>query len=169
MGFEISRWRRFDFDGTPIYVRPDKPDWFVPNRSGDLVLRQVRDGAWSGDQIRASRFLLRLPDEPPKEYRGRVEVLTTDRLNEVWLHVTNRCNGPSASSHGSFKGPSTSDPRRRNQHRPERRTRGRGRFAARPSPSPSRRSRLVLFDGPSKPIVAWRKHSPTCDRSARKH
>ena len=92
MVFEPSFWRRLDFDGTPIYIRPDKPDWFVPNRSGDLVLRQLRDGVRPDDEVHACRFLMRLPDEPLKDYRGRAEVLATDRLSELWLHLTNRCN-----------------------------------------------------------------------------
>ena len=42
--------------------------------------------------VQVERFLRRLPDEPPREYRGRAEVLAADGLSELWLHVTNRCN-----------------------------------------------------------------------------
>jgi MoaA/NifB/PqqE/SkfB family radical SAM enzyme/SAM-dependent methyltransferase len=79
-------------DGTPIYVRPDKPDWFVPNTAGDRVLQQLGAGARGDDAIQVERFLRRLPDEPPRAYRGRGDVLAADGLRELWLHVTNRCN-----------------------------------------------------------------------------
>ena len=29
----------------PIWVRPDKPDWIVPSRSGDKLLRKLAGGA----------------------------------------------------------------------------------------------------------------------------
>ncbi len=81
-----------EFEGTPIYVRPDRPDWFVPNAAGDKVLRSPTAGAGCVAAVQAERFLSRLPDEPPQEYRGRAEVLAADSLSELWLHVTNRCN-----------------------------------------------------------------------------
>ena len=47
MAFDVAAWNRLEFDGTPIYVRPDKPDWFVPNAAGDNVLQQLAVGvAW---------------------------------------------------------------------------------------------------------------------------
>lgn len=92
MAFDASAWTRIEFEGTPVYIRPDKPDWFVPNAAGDKVLQRLGGGASCGDAIQGQRFLKRLPDEPRREYRGRAEVLVTDALSELWLHVTNRCN-----------------------------------------------------------------------------
>lgn len=92
MTFQASFWTRMEFEGTPIYVRPDKPDWFVPNAAGDEVLQRRGIGASGGDAIQAERFLKRLPDDPPREYRGRAELLTAEALSELWLHITNRCN-----------------------------------------------------------------------------
>jgi len=84
-----------EFDGVPVYVRPDRPDWFVPNIAGDEALCKLTDaccGNGSPADPRTQRFLGRLPDTPPEPYAGRADVLTTDRLAEVWFHVTNRCN-----------------------------------------------------------------------------
>ena len=85
-------WTRLVADGIPIYVRPDRPEWFVPNTVGDRILQElagipVSDAIW---EVR--RFLDRLPDSPAVTYRGRAEHLTTDFLREVWFHITNRCN-----------------------------------------------------------------------------
>ncbi len=92
MTFRSDLWTRFAFNGTPIYVRGDKPDWFVPNDAGDKVLQEL---AWSGPNgldIQAQRFLARLPDEPGRSYGGRAQHLKTDHLREIWFHITNRCN-----------------------------------------------------------------------------
>ena len=95
MSFDISLWTRMEFDGTGIYVRPDRPDWFVPNTAGDDVLRGMAGACCGGEapvDPRVRRFLDRLPDTPPSPYAGRADVLRTDRLAEVWFHITNRCN-----------------------------------------------------------------------------
>lgn len=92
MAFDPLLWTRVEFEGTPIYVRPDKPDWFVPNETGDRLLQHLADGGKTNGDLAAQRFLQRLPDSPPREYAGRAELLNADRLQELWLHVTNRCN-----------------------------------------------------------------------------
>ena len=79
-------------DGVPIYVRPDRPDWFVPNRAGDEVLSALVGGSGDDGDLDVQRFLERLPDTAVRPYTGRADVLTTDRLAEAWFHVTNRCN-----------------------------------------------------------------------------
>ena len=92
MGFDSSLWRRLEFEGTPIYVRPNKPDWFAPNTAGDEVLRGLSAGAAANGDIHVGRFLGRLPDDPARPYPGRAKMLSTERLGELWLHITNRCN-----------------------------------------------------------------------------
>ena len=44
MAFDLSLRTRVEFEGAPIYVRPDKPDWFVPNAVGDRLLRHLAGG-----------------------------------------------------------------------------------------------------------------------------
>ena len=38
------------------------------------------------------RFLQRLPDTAEQPYGGRAALLKTDHLQEIWFHLTNRCN-----------------------------------------------------------------------------
>ncbi len=91
MNFQRHLWTRFESEGIPIYVRGDRPDWFVPTTSGDRILRHWPDASLNGDfQVR--RFLHRLPGEPPLPYRGREQALRLEHLRELWFHLTNRCN-----------------------------------------------------------------------------
>jgi MoaA/NifB/PqqE/SkfB family radical SAM enzyme/SAM-dependent methyltransferase len=92
MAFDPVHWTRLEYSGVPIYVRPDRPDWIVPNRSGDRVLRElIENGQVSRDPL-TWRFLRRLPDGDSRAYPGRHALLKTDRLRELWFHVTNNCN-----------------------------------------------------------------------------
>src|SRR4030042_3953532 len=92
MAFRKNLWTRFEFRGTPIYVRGDKPDWFVPNEAGDKVLQELSRSGANSLNIQAQRFLARLPQEPVRPYEGRAAHLTTEHLRELWFHITNRCN-----------------------------------------------------------------------------
>ena len=85
-------WQRTEFDGTPIYVRPDAPDWLVPNRAADEALvKLLREGKKPGkDEI--SNLLKRISGSIEKNYKFRTEQLKIDALKECWLHITNRCN-----------------------------------------------------------------------------
>ncbi len=92
MAFQQELWTRFEFRGTPVYVRGDKPDWFVPNEAGDRILQELAGSGANGLDLQARRFLARLPDEPMRPYEGRAAYLSTDHLRELWFHITNRCN-----------------------------------------------------------------------------
>jgi len=37
----MTKWQRIEYDNTPIYVRPDVPDWFVPNQAADKALVEL--------------------------------------------------------------------------------------------------------------------------------
>ncbi len=88
---ERNGWQRIEFENTPIYVRPDRPDWFVPNRAADQAL-----SAWMEKKAAKKNIedLLMRMDGPPvsRDYRSRTELLSRDGLRELWIHVTNRCN-----------------------------------------------------------------------------
>ena len=103
-----TNWLRLEEDGTGIYLCPEKPDWFVPNKRGDFILRRLLEGQ-SRDLVArdyAEQFGLpedralmqvmqvagRLDEAEPEPYEGRAEHLSLDTLRECWLHVTNRCN-----------------------------------------------------------------------------
>ncbi|MEW6357940.1 MAG: DUF5714 domain-containing protein [Planctomycetota bacterium] len=92
MSFDPSAWTRLEFEGIPIYVQPEKPDWFVPNRAGDDLLQRMIRGETTADAQREALFLHRLPDAASDYYAGRAAHLKTNSLPELWLHITNRCN-----------------------------------------------------------------------------
>jgi MoaA/NifB/PqqE/SkfB family radical SAM enzyme/ubiquinone/menaquinone biosynthesis C-methylase UbiE len=90
--FQRNLWRRMEFDRIPIYVRSDKPDWFVPNKAGDEILKQMTSEDGVCPTITTLRFLERLPRSPKRDYQGRSTILRTDELKEIWFHITNLCN-----------------------------------------------------------------------------
>lgn len=92
MPFDLEQWTRLEFRGVPIYVRPQQPDWFVPNRAGDEALRSLKTNEQPVAEPSLQRFLRRLPDGDVRQYAGRHALLKTDRLREFWFHVTNNCN-----------------------------------------------------------------------------
>uniref|UniRef100_I2PWP4 Putative Fe-S oxidoreductase n=1 Tax=Desulfovibrio sp. U5L TaxID=596152 RepID=I2PWP4_9BACT len=90
MVFDAARWIRLVHDETPLYLRPEVPDWFVPNAAGDAVL--VGGGPQGALDLEAALFCDRLPDFPLAPYAGRQAALPLTSLEELWLHVTDRCN-----------------------------------------------------------------------------
>lgn len=86
MTFDPSRWTRFQCDDTAIWLCPDRPSWFVPNRAGDRLL-------CSGDMATDNAFQQRLPDPSQNSYPGRQTLISEPQpLHELWLHITDRCN-----------------------------------------------------------------------------
>jgi len=98
--------------GYHLVIDPVAPNWLAANDDGAWVIRQLRAGR-SRDEVsrryakrcpvslrealhQVGRFAEEVADfvsgegRPP--YRGRSQYLTPDRLTEVWLHVTDRCN-----------------------------------------------------------------------------
>ena len=92
MSFDVAAWQRFDHPQGGIYLRGDLPSWFVPNSAGDQILQQLMAGEQVTDDPIVQRFLQRLPAGSPSPYLGRYANLETDRLSELWLHITNRCD-----------------------------------------------------------------------------
>ncbi len=104
----LTGWIRLEHKGTPIWVQPSIPDWFIPNSRADLLLSAIASGAdipeaasryataFDIDPTQAItqviRLLDRLPRRVPEPFRPRHERLSLDGLREVWLHLTNRCN-----------------------------------------------------------------------------
>ncbi len=89
MTYNPQLWTRYEIDQLPIYVRSDRPAWFVPNNKGDKLLCSLNE---QGSHPTKDKFLSRLPDASAIDYPGRYQYLKTDRLNELWFHITNRCN-----------------------------------------------------------------------------
>jgi hypothetical protein len=40
----MAGWKRTEFEDTPIYLRPDAPDWFVPNQAADTAFKKPANG-----------------------------------------------------------------------------------------------------------------------------
>jgi MoaA/NifB/PqqE/SkfB family radical SAM enzyme len=92
MSFDPQAWHRFEEGGVPIYVRADRPSWFVPNRSGDELLIKLKQGKGNNAALAATRFLQRLPADTCETYPGRATLLGSPQLQELWFHLTNDCN-----------------------------------------------------------------------------
>jgi len=90
MPFDVTRWCRIIHEQTPVYLRPDGPDWFVPNAAGDAALVAV--GAGASPDTAGALFLDRLPDGSSDPYLGRQGRVDCRELRELWLHITNDCN-----------------------------------------------------------------------------
>jgi len=83
-------WTRVEFEGTPIYIRPEVPDWFVPNAVGDRELTGLVETAAVSPQI--ENLLKRIAGIAAPVYSSRTGQLTATHLKECWIHITNRCN-----------------------------------------------------------------------------
>lgn len=88
MAFTPHCWTRVEFNRQPIYFRNDHPSWFAPNASGEQILQNLSTQPIPLQE----KFLARLPDAAASEYPGRFQYLNPDKLQELWFHVTNRCN-----------------------------------------------------------------------------
>ncbi len=93
MSFAREDWIRLEYRGTPVYLDPRRPVWFVPNHEGDKTLKHLQEHPAADPSAAEMRFLARLPDggEVPT-YPGRSAFLQTQTLHELWFHVTNRCD-----------------------------------------------------------------------------
>jgi 7,8-dihydro-6-hydroxymethylpterin dimethyltransferase len=104
----FTHYQRLEFEGTPIYVDPERPDWLVPSDRGDFLLRRLTRGRSAaavaseygghfgmelGQAVQAvERLGARLEGPRPGPYRGRAACREPRALKECWLHITNRCN-----------------------------------------------------------------------------
>lgn len=91
MAFNISEWTRLIHNDTPVYIRPNAPDWFVPTPAGDKLLQNITESS-AGLSIEDKRFLMRLPEADNSVYPGRHDLLKTEKLRELWFHITDNCN-----------------------------------------------------------------------------
>jgi MoaA/NifB/PqqE/SkfB family radical SAM enzyme/SAM-dependent methyltransferase len=100
----FEEWLRLEQDGTPVYVLPERPDWFVPDQEADCLLQELQQGKihpggnapaeqGNGQRILAAqRLASQLGGGTVPPYHGRAELLTLNSLKECWFHLTDRCN-----------------------------------------------------------------------------
>lgn len=86
----VEGWKRIEFETTPIYVRPDAPDWFVPNREADRALARLLEEGHLSEDVRGLKQRIAGPVE--EDYLSRSDQLEMEVLKECWIHITNRCN-----------------------------------------------------------------------------
>ncbi len=92
MAFIPAEWTRLECRDLPVYIQKGKPAWFVPNRAGDRIIRELGKTPRGDLSLSAERFLSRLPDTRPESYEGRAAYLETAHIRELWFHVTDNCN-----------------------------------------------------------------------------
>lgn len=99
-------WQRLESSGRPVYIHPDKPDWFVPNEKADRLLQALKKAGGvseaacliNGEKpisetfLALSRLNSQIATEPPPAYNGRGKLLSLSELKECWFHLTNECN-----------------------------------------------------------------------------
>ena len=83
----LASWARVEFQQTPIYIQPEAPDWFVPNRAADLAMT-----AGGPPSAEITSLLRRVDTHVAPPYHSRTDILGLSSLKECWLHITNQCN-----------------------------------------------------------------------------
>jgi len=95
---DLSLWQRLVYNNTPIYLQPDTPLWIVPTRAGDELIQRVQQGRSIKNgfdplgMTRAWQLMAQLAVPQPSPYPGRAGLLSLDRLEECWFHITDHCN-----------------------------------------------------------------------------
>lgn len=76
----MTGWQRIEHDNTPIYIRPDVPDWFVPNQTADEALLKLLGGERASGEIK--NLLKRIDGPAGLEYQSRSDQIGLDTLEE---------------------------------------------------------------------------------------
>lgn len=73
-----------------LYIDPVLPDWYVLNNEAETIMKNgVDDGE---DSFIKKVLLSQLTKQPAQKYNGRDTLVRPDFIDEVWLHITDRCN-----------------------------------------------------------------------------
>ncbi len=104
----FSHLDRLEHDGIPIYIDPEKPDWFVPSSRTDKLLQSLMKQSSSASaaekiclsqnenlhksSLDLSRLQNLLTPTQPTAYKGRHKHLRLNSLKEIWFHLTDKCN-----------------------------------------------------------------------------
>jgi hypothetical protein len=99
----LKYWQRFASNGLPIYVHPQKPDWFVAGNKADILLRRAMAADFASachgpvahgeeDVLDRAQIFSHLTNSEAAAYCGRENFLKLSSLKECWFHLTNQCN-----------------------------------------------------------------------------
>ena len=69
----MTGWQRLEYDTTPIYIRPEVPDWFVPNQMADTALAKLLRHGKASDEIK--NLLKRIDGPAGVDYQSRSDQL----------------------------------------------------------------------------------------------
>lgn len=86
----LKGWQRIEYENTPIYLQPERPDWFVPNKAADHELLEWLENGKANKNV--DSLLKRIDGMAGRDYQSRSDQLKLDSLKECWIHVTNQCN-----------------------------------------------------------------------------
>jgi MoaA/NifB/PqqE/SkfB family radical SAM enzyme/ubiquinone/menaquinone biosynthesis C-methylase UbiE len=87
----FDSWQCLDFEGTSIYVNPNRPDWLVPGPEARRLLERQPDSP--AEMLARAQLLNQLAlDTQEPRYQGRSSHLQLTTLKECWFHLTSRCN-----------------------------------------------------------------------------
>ena len=104
----IASYHRLESEKIPIYINPEKPDWFIPTAKADFIIRMAKEGeplskvalkfserfggAICHAQTLINNLFARFGTAPGEAYKGRVYYRSLKNLKECWFHITNQCN-----------------------------------------------------------------------------
>jgi MoaA/NifB/PqqE/SkfB family radical SAM enzyme/ubiquinone/menaquinone biosynthesis C-methylase UbiE len=96
---DSNNWFRIVENDTPVYIQPEIPDWFVPNKIADEALQ--RSESVKDLPVPIQGISTRLHVVPQPHATDRDKKLSLKHLKECWIHISNRCN--LACTHCMFK------------------------------------------------------------------
>ncbi|MEN8134044.1 MAG: methyltransferase domain-containing protein [Thermodesulfobacteriota bacterium] len=88
--FPLDKWQRITCEDQPVYLHPERPDWFVPGAEADRLLQNPTSDPSAG--LLRTMLLNQMGGGAITSYEGRAKHLTLDRLKECWFHLTSKCN-----------------------------------------------------------------------------
>lgn len=77
--FNINQWQRYEYAGTPVYLQPQHPTWFVPDENADFLLKsRVTGTEATTENISEAQqvFVQRLPHAQATTYPGGKALLS---------------------------------------------------------------------------------------------
>ncbi|HSH12767.1 MAG TPA: radical SAM protein, partial [Desulfurivibrionaceae bacterium] len=87
----IGNWLPLDFEGSTIYVNPDRPDWLVPGPEARRLLEH--QPTTPVETLARAQLENQLTlAAPGPSYQGRGAHLQLTSLRECWFHLTSKCN-----------------------------------------------------------------------------
>jgi MoaA/NifB/PqqE/SkfB family radical SAM enzyme/SAM-dependent methyltransferase len=86
-----ENWRRFESHGKTVYVSAKDACWFVPTPDGDKILSNLEHAGDKTLDPDTRFFLSSLPSIRKEPYQG-IKAHPALSLNELWFHITSRCN-----------------------------------------------------------------------------